>query len=255
MKYVLLSALLYCAAAGHAQIVYKDLVPDYYQDHTGNKSFDLDADGTADIVFGFVILDPSSDVWFNVNVPAHAEVQVSSSNFISRLNAGVPVSSAGTWKSGDNLPLAYLTSGTPEGSWPGATDKYLAFRLQHSGDYRYGWMRLSIDSRVNNYTVKDYAYQSTDGTPINAGDKGIAGIIELSETFDGKIMRGNGELIMTAAGAVQEGVLYDLSGRELSRGVRNGSSMRFDTNGVQEGTLLLFRLSTDAGPVAVKYAY
>ena len=52
------------------------------------------------------------------------------------------------------------------------TDQYIAARFNLGGtDIFYGWIRITVDGS-GNVTYKDYAYNSTAGQPITAGDMG-----------------------------------------------------------------------------------
>ena len=56
------------------------------------------------------------------------------------------------------------------GTWNNASNKYLPLRLRMGSQVYYGWVRLSIASGVTNATIFDYAYNTSPGQPILAGE-------------------------------------------------------------------------------------
>lgn len=54
-------------------------------------------------------------------------------------------------------------------NWAGKQDKYVGLRIKLNNQWRYGWVRLSIPSDTSKIIVKDYAYNQSPDTPINAG--------------------------------------------------------------------------------------
>lgn len=83
------------------------------------------------------------------------------------------------------IPLVLLgclyQSCSVKGSWYNVQDKYLGLRFEINGQIHYGWVRLSVkrivsknrfDERFLKVAVKDYAYESTPGKAIAAGDQG-----------------------------------------------------------------------------------
>jgi hypothetical protein len=61
-----------------------------------------------------------------------------------------------------------------EGDWPNSSDRYLGLRIISNGQTYYGWARLSVfvDKSEASFKIKDYAYESTPGKSIHAGDIG-----------------------------------------------------------------------------------
>ncbi|KAA5537364.1 PKD domain-containing protein [Taibaiella lutea] len=82
-------------------------------------------------------------------------------------------------------------------AWPSnnpypVTDKYLGFRVGATGNYRYGWFKVSVAGAAQpfyTFTVKSYGYQSTVNTAIAAGDEG-AGAPAPVAAFSGNPLNG-----------------------------------------------------------------
>lgn len=229
-----------------SQVIYTDIVPDYYQNSSGEKTIDADQNGTTDLLFSLTILNPLTDVWFVVNTDtAYSELLTDPSafGFIKRLEAGAVIDANGAWKSGNQVSLAYLTSGQAEGPWPGSADKYLAFRLKKAKQYYYGWLRMNVNSKVNNYTLKDYAFQSKANEAIKAGDKNSTGIAR----FDQAELEWRCDREYVYLQQLQNGVqaeLYDLEGKLVSAAGENNGVISLPRKG--KGLFVLL-LRTDAG--------
>ncbi len=61
-----------------------------------------------------------------------------------------------------------MSVGTNVGNWVGQTDKYLALKIIVGTDAYYGWARLDVAETSSSFTIKDYAYESTTNTCIQA---------------------------------------------------------------------------------------
>ncbi|UTW61752.1 T9SS type A sorting domain-containing protein [bacterium SCSIO 12741] len=171
MKKLLTLGMIGLTMSLSAQINYVDIQPDYHQNFSADKSFDLDQDGSNDLTFSLTILDPQWDVWLTYSTMGDLEICTDPNDygFMRQFTDSVFLDTSLEWKSGNDLAMAYLTTGAPEGRWPGVEDKYLAFRLKTNGEWLYGWMRLSMHPKVNSITIKDYAYEASPNEGIRTG--------------------------------------------------------------------------------------
>jgi hypothetical protein len=78
--------------------------------------------------------------------------------------------SMASWYS-STYPFAY-------GAWPGVEDGYLGVKFHISGNVHYGWIRLSAAARDPRATLKDWAWESTPGESIDAGEGAEGGFQE-----------------------------------------------------------------------------
>ncbi|QNJ96956.1 T9SS type A sorting domain-containing protein [Constantimarinum furrinae] len=201
-------------AAG--QIIYTDIDPD--ETITGsNYMLDLDGDTSIDY-----------DIIARSDVPA-VRVYNSNSNSILGLNFG------GNY----NYPLA-LSSGAPISSgqnfyqhsvyqtlnWGGCTytnsqwcggqvDKYLGLRFNIGGDTHYGWVRLDVPADGSNFTIKDYAYESTPDMAIAAGDTGGLGVGDEAFSNFQFLVDTNNQLVLKAAVAMDNVDIYNVLGQKV----------------------------------------
>ena len=192
-----------------AQIIYTD-IPDI-QLNCKNSScwkfdyFDLNNDGTLD----FEILVRSSDyssycqkcsnhdngveagpvVESNLNFAA----DYPASQYPSSLVAGIEIGPLFVWIGGFFLRYdyarcddSYFPTGNclkgSGGNWTSKKDRYLGLKLISNGQTYYGWARLSVSvsSNAASCTIKDYAYESTPGKSIIAGDTGESSVTKTS---------------------------------------------------------------------------
>ena len=91
---------------------------------------------------------------------------------------------------GDSIDLQIFN-----GSIPTFTNQYYLFRfLDSNSEEHYGWMLGSLTS--NSYNLISYAYDTTAGVTIAAGDTGTAAVPEPSSLALGAM----GALVLGAAG-------------------------------------------------------
>jgi hypothetical protein len=62
-----------------------------------------------------------------------------------------------------------MALGSSLGNWVGATDKYLALKLIVGTNTFFGWARFDVLESSSSFTIKDYAFESTPNTCIQAG--------------------------------------------------------------------------------------
>lgn len=85
-------------------------------------------------------------------------------HFVLANNAGHQLNATQNWGSAYNEILARRQQSVVYsnfiGNWAGATDKFIGLKFQIAGATHFGWARLSVDSDINSFTLKDYAYDS-----------------------------------------------------------------------------------------------
>jgi hypothetical protein len=146
----------------NAQIVYTDINPD--SDFTSGGGFDFNQDNTNEITTtnGSYFTLASQQIWSigNINtgqwdVPKHLTI-----NTVIDVN--------GNFETAGDLSMTNWGTGTP---LPLNQDVFLGVKLVFNGNTYYGWARVMWDG--TNFIYRDYAYQSTAGAAINAGDTGV----------------------------------------------------------------------------------
>lgn len=153
-----------------SQIIYTDII-----DATPSATYplDLNNDTVVDFMIQFggsagnigVLCYPESNNAYagNFVLDTYSPWALSESNSIC--------DSLSTWYNADNPGTMAL--GTSTGNWVGATDKYLALKLIVGINTYFGWARFDVLESSASFTIKDYAFESTPNTCIQAGQTSL----------------------------------------------------------------------------------
>lgn len=223
--------LLLVAAAGavQAQVVFTDINPD--------------AAVTTWDAYDVHFIDQSQakalTIWYhpfttnNVEVRSQQTVQVlmdAAGRYPARLSAGNTISSVSPWKTPN---YDTLNSGGANGNWLGGGEGFIGVRVQHNGQWHYGWVRMEVDASPGGFLVKDFAYNSTAEAAINAGQDASLRIEE-GEKVPARIMVGGGAIRISQTTATQA-VLTNLSGRVLASVPVSGGSALLEAGHLPAG--------------------
>lgn len=243
-----------CSLELQAGITYVDLQPDYLQSTSGNTTFDVDENGRNDLEFSFVIISKGNDVWFTLNTDDSVDVWIDTEKFLTgvkRIEPNVVIDADKNWKTDSNIPIAYLTTGAAEGGWPGSVDKYMAFRLKKNGLYYYGWLQMSLDSKLNNFTVTRYAFQNTPNTAITTGETGVASVNPPISNSNGISVKIADALIhITSSKDGVDAMIYNSAGIAMRGSQTASSEMDIDVSNLVAG---LYFLKVGADNNVVKF--
>lgn len=203
--YAAVAGAVTASSAANAQIVYTDIIPDTTVNTiNGDYQLDLNNDGIADFAIAYQQVPitfgttggGTAQYTYDIIAAAGnnpATNQIDTSLVRSTANPGfpqtvshvaaTPIGPTNLWFSGYGTGnthfLAAASSYDPTtynwGDWNGAVDKYVALKFDILGQTHYGWARLDVAQNANAFTIKDYAYNVTPNTIINAGEL-ISGI-------------------------------------------------------------------------------
>ena len=179
------SAMKANAAAG-STIIYTDVNPDTTVICSTSPcskifNFDLNNDGKND----FQVSSFKSQLKL-ASRSIHVTITALSGNAVAidtslplKMISGEKIASATNWDStaDDQILEAFHQScvecpGFTSGNWySSANEGYVGLKIKKGKRFYYGWMRLnvSVPSLASSFTIKDYAYNSTPGQPILAG--------------------------------------------------------------------------------------
>jgi hypothetical protein len=140
-----------------AQLVYHDINPDTTVNSWNN--FTATFAGKANNITGKFI-----NVWWHPNpevvINAFDSVQVlhdATGTYPAKLKLGDSIVPTGQWKKVNYAPL----NSSGMGNWQNdAADKYLGFRYQDNGVWRYGWLKMTVAAGAASFTVKEWAHNS-----------------------------------------------------------------------------------------------
>lgn len=173
------SAIAGVAVAGteaSAAVVYTDVSPDFSGGVGGQYFLDLNNDGTND----FRIYHNGSYNLFIEPIGPNNEVLGSGSSqyaypYVLSYGSAISGGASGGWyNNGYSAGYQSLNYGSYAtfGNWANITDGYLGLRFQVGGQTHYGWCRMDVNASGSSWVIKDYAYESTPGASILAGDIG-----------------------------------------------------------------------------------
>lgn len=184
-KLTLLCLMAGLAITASAQINYTDLIPDssYTITPTGTFSadsaiwLDIDGDNTDDFYFqyeyvvGFAgvtwkvqthCIDPNNQIYWKSTATSFGN------HYIKQLNKGDSITKNVLFGA-DTDPLLgdHIDNG-----FVGMGDKYIGIKFKSGSNTYYGWMlvNLSFGTSSGTMVVKSYAYNTTPGDGLNAGD-------------------------------------------------------------------------------------
>ncbi|MEZ4792699.1 MAG: hypothetical protein R2783_04320 [Gelidibacter sp.] len=175
-KYGAFSVAILGAANASGQIVYTDIADETVDATNPRVAIDIDVDGTGDYLFGagsspgFAFMFPASASTapsFNSN----AIVGVANSNYAypSNLAFGDPINSTNGVFSNDRGDLNYSSCAYSGSQFCSGNDGYVGLHFKIGANTHYGWVRIQVAADATSIIIKDFAYNTTPGDPINAG--------------------------------------------------------------------------------------
>jgi hypothetical protein len=261
MKKTLLLIAFGIAFSVNAQIVHTDLTPDSIVSSNYDLDIDLDNNNVDDYRFHGEVVPgpPSSEFTFiegggvgNSNFTLN-----SSATELSVLNFGDPINSGATiWQqltSTNAVMTTYVSASPVAGLWPNQTDKFIGVQFLINSNYHFGWIKLSTDATTNRITVKEYAYNTTSGQQILAGQTAIlsTSLIE-NEKNSFNIYPNPAADKVTINGRGITVKLYDITGKEVLVNQHNsGNSIDLDLSTTPKG-MYLTSITNQTGETVVK---
>lgn len=279
-------AALACGIAGvtgaSAQVVYTDVNPDVVLTPAGTAQYalDLNNDAAIDMAFGMFegqqtgsfttsgqTVNYTVDYVGGVNdmttsAPSTNGWMGSSSSAPSAVAAGTPITSAGTFQNGQGVigliqdvgfgaPFSAYGYTTSSGSFLG-TEAFIGARFDISGATHYGWVRVEMAADGTSMTIKDFAYDATAGTAINAGDtgNGTAGLNDISSDVVIRTVGGNLRIELDNVSNADI-IVSNLSGQNVINDNMNSDVKVISLSDLSTG-IYLVNVTTEAGTTTKK---
>jgi len=165
----------------NGQIVYTDISPDATTTISGSStltslvSIDFNGDNTEEYNFRWDHFG-GPDWFLHMTFNGTNEMAGSGSSefYITPLANGTTIANSLTY--GNDFPEPFIGSGN-NSNFMGLNDRYVGCKFILGGITHYGWVRVNLDNNLN-FIVKDYAYETTPDTAIDAGDIGATTSVE-----------------------------------------------------------------------------
>lgn len=259
------------AGVANAQIVHTDINPDAFV--TGNGAvYNLDVDNNGVIDFTFYTIASSitytfgnSSTFINfsgayMNPAASGNSMMISLGGLLNVPAGSAIGSSASFSSFDgcvggvaDVSLINPSSSTSYTFSIGNfldTDGFVGLKFQNSGNTHYGWVRIEVANGGDVLFVKEYAFESTPNTAINAGEtaNGPVGIADLENSV--VINNFNNQLKVTTSKILTNGIIniVSISGKQVvSKSFKNNYE-RIDLNDLSTG-IYMVNVSSDEGVI------
>jgi hypothetical protein len=215
------------AGAADAQIIYTDINPDVtVSGHQQGFQLDLNNDATVDFTI-FILDDSASGTYAGLPYTAYYgvvgifedqagnEISINPDGNAKALAMNTAIDGNNSWGSAGTgyIPMAYnidilfmgQTINVADGEWLGENDKYLGLRFFAGPNVHYGWARLSVNTDANQFTIKDYAYNSTPNQSLQAGQT----VVSVNENIltDVKVWEYNRQLFLDTYGNYNNGII------------------------------------------------
>jgi len=126
--------------------------------------------------------------------------------------------------------------GAIDGNFTDVTDKFIGLRFELNGQTHYGWARLDVNIDGTTWVVKDYAFNSTPGAAINAGQ--TLGVAE-SNVNNIKIVASDKNISLFNLPNDTSYQLFSTSGQSVAKGNTTGSTFVIEANSFASGIYIL----------------
>lgn len=243
LQYSALSLAVLGVADANGQIVYTDVDPDEVLNVGDDFIVDFTAAGTE-----FTISNPADLAGGNAAIAfpsaAGAFVGITSGpyQYPALLSMGDVIDgAAGFTAAGERGDLNYYGCAYANSQWCGeVVDGLLGVSFTFSGNTHYGWIRLDTDVNGSNIiTIKDFAYESTPDTAIEAGDEGKLNTNDQSIAgFNQFYNPSTQQLTLSANEAFSDISLYNLLGQEVIAKNLSSNNEILDMSSVKDGVYI-----------------
>ena len=204
---------------GQAQIIYTDINPDStfiasLQDPWAMYQLDLNNDGSQD--FTITHFHPSANLFIvemNCSQYGECEVLTDANGIPKALNKNDLIDAQqSSWYN------SYANAMHMSDNWKGMSDKILGLRILKNSNWYYGWTRLDVPADETFFTIKDYAYQSSPGLGLKAGETTGGTGIPFRQAAETKIIPQNNILLIERGDQPNssELLMYNLAGVKLA---------------------------------------
>lgn len=248
-----------------AQIVYKDIIPDFTITMYSNGGayndiipIDFNSDGTKEYDFRWEDWGPPGNEWFmhmtfggpnNQMALKGTAVTAFGGKILVPLQANQTIDASLTW--GNSYPEPFVGESTTDANFRGLGDRYIGVRFKIGTNTYYGWVLVNF-SNTRVLTVKSYAYNSTPNQSILAGQKTLLGTNEVQESKNESLIFPNpatSEVTLPEKSSFV--TFYDVSGKKIMD-AHVGDHKKVNISTLEDGTYILSIKTKDKKTVSAK---
>lgn len=246
MRYGAMTTLFAGASEmANGQIIYTDIDPD--EGGAGvSYVLDLDNDGNSEFVVKH-IATPNGGVSQNFLIAAptvndqgvfdNSILAASSDGFVYpfALNEGDAVSAGrAEWNNASFQSMNEKSCMYENNNWCSVDDKYLGLRFKIDGNVHYGWARLDVAHNGASWLIKDYAYNSVAGQPIDAGEMPVMSVKD-QYASEVKVAKLKNDIVLYNLPGNATYKVYALSGQMVVNGKATTQNYIIETNTLARG--------------------
>lgn len=279
-QYASLAGGIAAASGATGQVVYTDINPDEVLSIGGTTQYQLNLDGDAATDMIFLMQSGTGVTGSLYGIPytatyaggaaAFGTSAATTNGWLGNTSSGpfaVPmssmISSGAAFVQAQGTLGAYITAylgapynmtvNTNAGNFIGA-EGFVGIRFDISGQTHYGWARVEVAPNGQSMTIKDYAYESTPGLPIAAGNIGSTDINEHSiENLISFYNNRNNKITIKNNGVTNAFIsVVALDGKLISNKKLNNKIEELDLSTLSNG-IYIINITADEGNISKKF--
>ena len=240
-KYSALTVAIAGIADVNGQIIHTDVDPDFVG--TLQSAFDVDFDNN-------MVVDGTIEQT-SFYASGYGDIQLMRA--VAPAGNGIRASVIGAYTYGVNVPYgtpigasgAFASFGdmcqaggyTNSGFCGTTEDGYVGVSFDIDGNTHYGWVRLASGSDSSNFTILDFAYESTAGAPINAGV--TLSVENFDQTHNYVIGYSDNQVTISSIVDKANYRIISISGKIVMQGSTNSENQIIDLSNVASGIYIV----------------
>lgn len=234
-KYSALTLAIAGVADASGQVIYTDVNPDFAGTTGDSFAIDFNNDGIDDVTVVAV------NIGYNLVTieaePLNGVIAASNQGYFyaSNLAYGTDINAgAGVFRGfGD----ACAGAGYTGSQFCGEGEGYVGVQFDVAGETHYGWIRIDVADSAN-FIVLDYAYESTAGATIAAGDQGVLNVGDVAFNNFSYFVDANKNLNLKANLSFQSIEISNLLGQKIISQQLSNTSESINLNELKTGIYL-----------------
>lgn len=244
-KYGAFSAAILGVANASGQIVYTDIADETVDAINPRVAIDINVDGTGDYLFGvrttapdFAFMFPAaSELAPSYNSNAIVGFASGDYNYPSNLTAGTPIDDTNGVFSLGRGDFNYNSCGYSGSQFCSGNDGYVGLHFEVAGNTHYGWVRIQVAASGATIVIKDFAYNTTPGEPIEAGQTTLS--VDEFSVNDVRVVALDKSISLYNLPASTSYNLYSSSGQAVLNGNTNENTHVIEASSMANGVYIL----------------